>query len=309
MVAFEETFTEGEWSYIVNEDGTASLLAWLGDIYNPDGCEIVVPERLGERPVAALIGDPIYAERIEGQVDEGWLPPVYVASSPHSPARIWCAEHYAFCLRWEATDADPAQICTYTVLDDDTVCIDTWWSDDDELEIPATIDGHRVSGIGAGAFAFCEFERVTVPEGITDIGDYAFRCCDELVSVTLPHGLAHLGKSAFNECGELASVELGEGLTTLESHTFAWCESLKRLTIPEGVRQIEPFAFEYSGLGLIELPASLETIRDLKGSSGDPFFDEHFKDCAFMGCSRNLRVLAPEGSYAHRWAEERGRLA
>ena len=309
MAADNDIIVDGEWSYRVNEDGTASIIAWLGDIYDPMGSEIVVPERFGDHPVSALIDDPIYAERIASQVDEGWIPPVYVASSPHSPARVWCAHHYAFSLRWEPGEFDPAQTCTYTVLDDGTARIDTWWSDDTELEIPASIDGHPVSRIGDGAFAFCEFESVTVPEGVIEIGDNAFECCENLESVTLPRGLARLGKSAFYECTELASVELGEGLTTLEPHVFAWCESLRDFAVPEGVRTIEPFAFEYSGLRRIELPTSLEAIRDPQGNTGIPEVEAFFTDCAFKGCLRDMRVVAPEDSYAYRWAEERGLLA
>lgn len=201
MDTYGETFTEGDWEYVVDEDGTASLLWWLGDVYDRGGADVVVPDQLGGHPVGGIIDDPIGAnEKICSLVDDGWIPPAWVTSSPHSPARIWCARNCSDYLYWEAARADDMPTCTYTVLADDTVCIDTWWSADVELEIPATIDGHRVSQIGDGAFAFCEFERVTVPDGVVSIGDCAFRRCENLQSATLPLSVTHLGRYAFDEC-------------------------------------------------------------------------------------------------------------
>lgn len=44
-----------------------------------------------------------------------------------------------------------------------------------EIEIPATIDGVKITSIGVKAFYFCDgLTRVTIPEGVTSIGDYAF---------------------------------------------------------------------------------------------------------------------------------------
>ena len=39
---------------------------------------------------------------------------------------------------------------------------------------------------------------VTVPEGVTSIGDSAFRCCSRLTSITLPDSVTSIGDWAFS---------------------------------------------------------------------------------------------------------------
>ena len=61
----------------------------------------------------------------------------------------------------------------------DTVAID--------VTVPAIIEGREVTGIAADAFKACKtIKSVTIPEGITYIGNYAFYDCDALAAVTMP---------------------------------------------------------------------------------------------------------------------------
>lgn len=294
MGAHDETFAEGEWEYRVNEDGTATIVRWLSGIYDHAGLVVVVPDQLGGHPVGGILADPIGVDEALCWLEDGaWLPPTRIASSPHSPARTWCARHCSEHLTWEPTCTDDAFTCTYTVLNDGTARIDTWWSNEAELDVPATIDGWRVSQIGDGAFAFCAFERMDVSEGVAAIGDDAFRSCASLRAATLPRGVARLGRSAFEGCASLASVTLPEGLESIEPFTFAKCTSLTHVVVPEGVRSIANWAFADCGVTRVSLPESLEDILGL----------------AFSGCSRELRFLAPKNSYARKWCLERGRLA
>ena len=39
--------------------------------------------------------------------------------------------------------------------------------------------------------------EVTIPDGVTKIGDSAFSCCSSLTSVHIPDGVAKIGDSAF----------------------------------------------------------------------------------------------------------------
>lgn len=48
------------------------------------------------------------------------------------------------------------------------------------LVIPGELDGFPVTGIGA-AFMYCHgLTDVTIPEGVTSIGDYAFAACSSV---------------------------------------------------------------------------------------------------------------------------------
>ena len=44
---------------------------------------------------------------------------------------------------------------------------------------------------------------MTIPEGVKEIGDSAFRGCANLTSVTIPEGVTEIGRHAFYGCKKL----------------------------------------------------------------------------------------------------------
>ena len=63
----------------------------------------------------------------------------------------------------------------YTVLDDGTVKIGAYIGSDEEVTIPSTIDGKKVTSIGEWAFSDCtSLASVTIPNSVTSIGPSAF---------------------------------------------------------------------------------------------------------------------------------------
>ena len=54
---------------------------------------------------------------------------------------------------------------------------------------------------------------ITIPEGVTSIGEYAFLNCSGLTSVTIPEGVTSIGEYAFRGCTGLTSVTIGNGVT------------------------------------------------------------------------------------------------
>ena len=51
------------------------------------------------------------------------------------------------------------------------------------LNIPSTLDGYTVGSIGIEGFRGCKISSLTIPEGVTYIGDYAFSGCSQLTTV------------------------------------------------------------------------------------------------------------------------------
>ena len=82
-----------------------------------------------------------------------------------------------------------------------------------------------------------------VPDGVTSIGDGAFKNCNNLKSVTIPNSVTSIGDNAFEYCDRLNSVSIGDGVTSIGKEAFQYCYGLKSLTIGSGVKSIGENAF------------------------------------------------------------------
>ena len=128
------------------------------------------------------------------------------------------------------------------------VCVsyDGFDYDDDSLvtlEIPATLGGYPVTGIGYNAFEFSwHLKKVILPATIKEIGWYAFANCVNLESITLPYGLESIGKEAFYRCRNLRSLDLPDSLTNISDYAFYGCD-FEKIEIPASVDHIGNFVF------------------------------------------------------------------
>ena len=61
---------------------------------------------------------------------------------------------------------------------------------------------------------------VIIPEEVTDIGDYAFYCCENLKSITIPDSVTNIGDYAFEGCNNLESITIGSGVYQIGSRVF-----------------------------------------------------------------------------------------
>ena len=122
--------------------------------------------------------------------------------------------------------------------------------------------------------------EITLPAGVTGIGDNAFRGLTNLKKVTLPSGVTSIGKSAFSNCGSLESVTVPTSVTGIGDYAFYGCGSLKTVNIPNGVTGIGRSVFYNCGsLESVTVPGSVTGIGDY----------------AFYGCGSLKTVNIPNG--------------
>jgi len=119
---------------------------------------------------------------------------------------------------------------------------------------------------------------VTIPNGVTSIGDYAFHSCTALTAIdvnaananyasvdgvlydktittliqypggragafTIPTSITTIGYDAFWYCTSLTSVTIPNSVTTIGEYAFQECTALTSITIPDSVTSIEYWAF------------------------------------------------------------------
>ena len=130
------------------------------------------------------------------------------------------------------------------------------------VEVPSSIEGRPVTGIGNDAFkAIATINAITIPTSIEYIGDFAFYGCTGLTSVTVPDSVKSVGTGAFWGCSELTSVTLSASLKTLGDYAFWNCEKLASAALPQTLETIGEGAF-WNCMALKELtvPVSVTSI-------------------------------------------------
>lgn len=99
-------------------------------------------------------------------------------------------------------------IFKYRILDDGTLEIIEYMGNGGDVYVPGDVDGMQVTSIGRSAFADDRGIKtprgtVTIPEGITTIGDRAFNGWYNLNAVYIPLSVVNIGDNIFNGCKEL----------------------------------------------------------------------------------------------------------
>lgn len=114
--------------------------------------------------------------------------------------------------------------------------------------------------------AILKITRLIVDDGVTSLGDCVLHGFDgghdarNLMEVTLPEGLTYLGNYAFFGAAKLKSITLPSTLTTIGLAAFDECAGLTDITIPSDVKTIKEGAFGGTGLTSVTIPDKVETL-------------------------------------------------
>ena len=120
-----------------------------------------------------------------------------------------------------------------------------------------------------------------IPDGVTEITDYAFSGCSALDYIHIPESVIRIGCFAFSECYGLTEVSLAEGVERIESNAFEQC-ALTSLIFPRSVKYIGAFSFfDCYELTNIVLPNSVLYIGELAFSGSYSQTDRRKIFCGF----------------------------
>lgn len=98
-----------------------------------------------------------------------------------------------------------------------------------------------------------------LPDGITEIGDYAFIYKSNLALTELPETVTSIGVRAFRECHNLKLKKLPKNLQILKEHAF-YDTDVEFTELPEGITEIPNYCFYDTNVAITELPANVTNV-------------------------------------------------
>ncbi len=285
-IHYTAVFTYDGKEYKETKDATRTIQHELDD-----SAEVTFPTSIDDKidfSSGALSGSPkaTYTCKNCGEtVEESCIVEGKEFSSDHVTYTVSClGEQHQYEVQLKKTFTDGTMNFAYD-SDTDSIIVSSFARNvldapctDTSLNIPSTVFGKNVTKIANYALRETGYEIITMPNTVTEIGDYAIYHCQYLTKVTLSEGLTSLGGSAFQYCSLLNDITLPEGLTTIGEDAFANCSALEEITIPEGITTISTGLFQNcTSLASVSIPTSIRMV----GAS------------AFSGCSSITEIAFP----------------
>lgn len=165
----------------------------------------------------------------------------------------------------------------------------TWYFNNPVVQLGKT----KVSSSGYMPFGEkTTLKTITIPEGVTTLGEHCFDGLSNLEEVKLPDSITRIDRACFENDAKLKTVNIPNGVDTIPSYCFYSCKSLESIIIPPSVKYIEWAAFQYcTSLKSIVIPGSVKTI----GGAGTFNPISNIVGDVFMGCTSLTDIIIEEG--------------
>ncbi len=131
----------------------------------------------------------------------------------------------------------------------------TWFFDGEET-LTLTGEG-EMTPFRAGSAPWYPYRRlitrVTVGEGFTSVGNYAFWELYNAREIILPERITFFGTKSFFGCSSLEILEIPDGVVRIGDYAFSCCESVTAVELPDSVEEVGRFAFYRTPLENVSL--------------------------------------------------------
>ena len=142
----------------------------------------------------------------------------------------------------------------------------------EQLTIPAQIDGTAITAVGNNAFKNNNVATSVIiqPDGITTIGEMAFSGMKKLSSVSIGDGVLTIGANAFSNNSALLEIDVPDSVMEIGRYAFYFCINMQRASVGDGVVSL--------GKGVFH--GCSKMTEAVIGSSVREIGADLFRDCA-----------------------------
>ena len=163
------------------------------------------------------------------------------------------------------------------------------YSSGERFAAPWYVYAHRITGI-------------VIEEGVTSLGEYAFRDLRSVQSVQIAESVETLDRCCFENCSALTEVEIPAGVSMVGSDAFRHCLGLETVHMRGEHTKIGSSAFsECNSLTDVTLPSALTELSDgifaqcfNLSDINIPDTVTHIGDSAFSSCFNLKAIDLPE---------------
>ncbi len=257
--AAQTTFTEGDFNYLILEDGTVQLgdgtnSAWATETYSPTTLEIpatVTHEgttydvtKIGERAFSSL---PITTLTFAANsnlttIGDGAFTGTNLQGSVAIPKSVTTIESNVF-----ANIDESGSTLTVTFEAGTTITEISNYLFSGAYNLKSFTIPESVTTIGDYAFDNSHVQSITIPKNVVEIGTQPFARNSELKSITFDDEcqITSIPSNFAWQCSGLTTVSLPESITSIGTQAFSECPSITNITIPKNVTSIGDDAFSY----------------------------------------------------------------
>ena len=130
-------------------------------------------------------------------------------------------------------------------------------------------------------------KEITIPESVSEIGDYAFKCCEGLEEISLSKSITQINKETFAHCKQLKRLEINNNIKRIASNPFKECFNLNIICSSERFTFQDRALYDEEEKRLI---CYIGTDTSYNVRNGTLIID----DGAFYNCKSLLTINLPE---------------